>query len=157
MDIGFQFTILGEMAISILLGGIIGLERELANKPAGLRTHMLVAGSTTFLVAMGHIFVTNFSNEGFAESLRADPIRIMQSIVVGLSFIGAGSIIQNKKEERIEGLTTAASLLFVGAIGIGVALGQFYLAAGSTFFILIINWGLGFFEKWLREKIHDPK
>jgi len=144
-----QLTVLLEIIISTILGGIIGIERELAQKPAGMRTHMLVAGATTFLVAMGDALMESYAIIGYKEYLGADPFRIMGAIVVGLSFVGGGAIIQNTKEDRVEGLTTASSLLFVGSIGIGVGLEQYYLSAGSTLLVLLINRGLFYFEEWL--------
>ncbi|MGE5680746.1 MAG: MgtC/SapB family protein [Bacillota bacterium] len=134
-----EFTMLAEIALSMLLGGIVGLERELAGKAAGLRTHMLVAGVSTFLVAMGDLLLLSYKLREMSELVRGDPFRIMGAIVTGLSFIGAGTIIQNKREDRVEGLTTAASLLFVGSIGISIALQKFYLATGTTLLVLIIN------------------
>lgn len=152
-----QMFVLFEILVSVLLGGIIGIERELANKPAGLRTHMLVAGATTFLVAMGDALMMRYAQTPLKEFVSADPFRVMGAIVVGLSFVGAGAIIQNTKEDRVEGLTTAASLLFVGSIGIGVGLEQYYLSAGSAVLILIINRGLFYFEEWLVRKYGESK
>ncbi|MCU7496788.1 MAG: MgtC/SapB family protein [Ignavibacteria bacterium] len=142
-----EFGILYELLLSLLLGGIIGFEREMAHKAAGLRTHMLVAGVSTFFVAMGDSILISYKLHGFGDLIRADPFRVIGAIVTGLSFIGAGTIIQNKKLDRIEGLTTAASLLFVGAIGIAVALQKFILAAGSTLIVLVVNRGIMFIEK----------
>lgn len=149
MTIEHQLSVLLEILISIILGGIIGIERELAQKPAGMRTHMLVAGATTFLVAMGDALMDSYAISAYKDYIGADPFRIMGAIVVGLSFVGAGAIIQNTKEDRVEGLTTAASLLFVGSIGIGIGLEQYYLSVGSTILVLIVNRGLYYFEEWL--------
>lgn len=157
MPISEEFEVLAEIALAILLGGIVGFERESAGKAAGLRTHMLVAGVSTFLVAMGHSLLTSYKGEEFAGLIRADPFRIMGAIITGLSFVGAGTIIQNKREDRIEGLTTAASLLFVGAIGIGVALQKFYLSVGCTILILIVNRMIMKLEYWIGSKVKKSK
>ncbi|MGE5365177.1 MAG: MgtC/SapB family protein [Bacteroidota bacterium] len=147
-----EIMMLGEILLAVFLGGLVGMERELAGKPAGLRTHMLVAAVSTFLVAMGDLLLLEFRDKGLADLVRADPYRIIGAIVTGLSFIGAGTIIRNPNDEKIEGLTTAASLLFVGAIGISIALQKFILSIGSTLLILIINRGMMVLEKWINKK-----
>lgn len=147
-----EIMMLGEILLAVFLGGLVGMERELAGKPAGLRTHMLVAAVSTFLVAMGDLLLLEFRDKGLADLVRADPYRIIGAIVTGLSFIGAGTIIRNPNDEKIEGLTTAASLLFVGAIGISIALQKFILSIGSTLLILIINRGMMVLEKRINKK-----
>jgi putative Mg2+ transporter-C (MgtC) family protein len=77
------------------------------------------------------------------EYVNADPIRIIQAIVVGVSFIGAGTVLQIEREYKIKFLTTAATILFSTGIGIAVALHQYYLAVGVSLFILIINLLIG--------------
>jgi putative Mg2+ transporter-C (MgtC) family protein len=143
-----QWAIIGEVALAILLGGLIGLERELSRKPAGLRTHMLVAGAAALLVSLSRVIMTEISAEPSAPALiRFDPVRIIEAIVTGLGFIGAGTIIRNTQDKgSIEGLTTAASILFTGAIGISVAIGQFFLASAAAVLVLIVNFGLGRLE-----------
>ena len=136
MDIMLQLKILGEMLLALVLGGIIGFERETANKPAGLRTHMIVASSAALLTGLGEVLVMQMSIE---ESLiRADPIRMIEAVITGITFLGAGTIIRHRGKDQIEGLTTAATLLLVGAVGIAVALGQFVLAIGATVVVLLI-------------------
>lgn len=130
-----QLEILGWMIIAMILGGIIGYERETADKPAGLRTHMLVAGAAALLTGLAEVLVQNM---GVDESLiRADPIRIIEAVITGVTFLGAGTIIRHRGENEVEGLTTAASLLVVGALGIGVALGQLVLTVGATLILFI--------------------
>lgn len=147
-----EVIMLGEILLAVVLGGLVGMERELAGKPAGLRTHMLVAAVSTFLVAMGDLLLLEFRDKGLSDLVRADPYRIIGAIVTGLSFIGAGTIIRNPNDEKIEGLTTAASLLFVGAIGISIALQKFILSIGSTLLILMINRGMMVVEKWINKR-----
>lgn len=124
------------IALAMLLGGVIGYDREVADKPAGLRTHMLVAGAAAMLTSLANALV---NNSQLADGLiRTDPIRLTEAIVTGVSFLGAGTIFRNKdKESTVEGLTTAASVLFVAAVGISVALSQFITAVGGTILILI--------------------
>jgi putative Mg2+ transporter-C (MgtC) family protein len=130
-----ELQILGYVALSMLLGGIVGFEREMADKPAGLRTHMLVTGSATFLTSLGEVLVANLD---ISETLiQSDPVRLIEAIITGISFLGAGTIIRQRGKNDIEGLTTAASLLFAAAIGIGIAEEQFVLAIGAVVLIVV--------------------
>lgn len=132
---------LGKIVIAALLGGLVGLEREFAERPAGLRTHMLVGATAAFFVMLADRLVSSF---GPQEIIRADPVRVVEAIVVGISFLGAGTILKYREEGQrvVEGLTTSASILSVAAIGIAVALGAYVLAAGVALLNLFINWGL---------------
>ncbi len=157
MSLDVQLQALIEVLLAAILGGVVGLEREFANKPAGLRTHMLVAGASALFVVLGDIIVLHFETSLTGDASMADPIRIIQAIVVGISFLGAGTIIRLDREERVEGLTTAASILFISAIGITVALDLIYLAVGATLLVLIINRALGIFSKvWIGKKNIKP-
>lgn len=133
-----QLRILGAMLLSLLLGGLIGFERETANKPAGLRTHMLVAAAVTLIVDLGDVVIAIFSQETVgSDVVQADPIRIIEAVTAGISFLGAGTILQ-RRNKTIEGLTTAASILFTAAIGISVALSQYVVAIGGTTLALFV-------------------
>jgi putative Mg2+ transporter-C (MgtC) family protein len=147
-----QFAILGEVFLAMLLGGIIGLERAAANKPAGFRTHMLVAGSAALLVGLSDTLVDRFSRDIYTELIRADPIRVIQAIIAGISFIGAGTIFKHPRKEHIEGLTTAASLLFSGAIGIAVALRQFMLSVAVTLLTIAALRSVDLIERRLTQR-----
>lgn len=146
-----QFEIVGEVALAMLLGGIIGFERELADKPAGFRTQMLVAGAAALLVGLGDSLLIRFAVEG-QTNLSMDPIRIVEAIVTGISFLGAGTIFRRDSSEQVQGLTTAASILLCAAVGISVALRQFVLAIGVTLLALIVLRGLTGIEKRLARK-----
>lgn len=132
-----QSLVLLDVLIAMALGGIIGLERELARKPAGLRTLMLVAGLSAMLVGLSDPLIDHFSAKADAEILRTDPIRIIEAIVTGVSFLCAGTIFRGN-DENIEGLTTAAAILICCVIGIAVAVKQLVLAAGVTLISIII-------------------
>ncbi len=136
-----QVNILLEILLALFFGGLIGFERELVGKPAGLRTHMLAAASATLFIALGNYVVNDFDFPGF---VRTDPIRIIQAIIIGISFLGSGTIIQRDDGDYIAGLTTAASLLAAAGIGISVALRQFIIAGGTTLIILVVNRALGY-------------
>jgi putative Mg2+ transporter-C (MgtC) family protein len=144
-----QLIFLLQLVISMLLGAMIGLDREVADKPAGLRTHMLVAGAATLLVPLGELIAQNLTNTLGEQAISTDPVRIIAAIITGVSFLGAGTIIRRASEQDVEGLTTAASLLFVSVVGISVALSQWILAVGSTVLILIVLRVLPFFERIL--------
>lgn len=149
MELDFQFVEILKVVYAIFLGGLIGLERELASKPAGLRTHMLVAGAAALLVVLGDFMIENYGGSAFVEAIQTDPIRIMEAIITGISFLGAGTIIFKNRQESVEGLTTAASILFASAIGITVALNQFAMAIVLTLVVILILLALGRIEGWI--------
>lgn len=112
------------LIISVILGGIVGLERELTEKPAGLRTHMLVSlGSCLFTI----ISVYDF---------QMDPARIAAGIVAGIGFIGAGAVLSER--DKVTGLTTAASLWVTAAIGLSTGVGNYALAIVTTTLVAAI-------------------
>lgn len=137
-----ELQILGIVALAAMLGGVIGLDREIADKPAGFRTHMLVSASAALMMSLANVILPNLDIN--SDVVRLDPIRTMEAIVAGVAFLGAGTIIRHKS--GIEGLTTAASLLYVAGVGVAVALSQFVLAIGLTVLNLVILRGIKLFE-----------
>jgi putative Mg2+ transporter-C (MgtC) family protein len=131
-----DLAILGRLVVTLLLAGAIGWERERAHKAAGIGTHMLVGLSATLFMALGNLVTVQFPAP--PEALSFNPFNIMQAIVTGVSFLGAGVIIVRRGKEVVHGLTTAASILATAAIGIAVALERYLLAAGTTALILIV-------------------
>ena len=122
----FELELIIRMIISFLLSMIIGFEREISLKPAGLRTHVLVClGSTLFTILSLYAFPG------------ADPSRLAASIAIGIGFIGAGTILKTK-EEKIIGLTTAATLWTVASIGVAVGAGFYLLASVVAIFTYLI-------------------
>lgn len=116
------------LVLSALMGGLIGLEREASNRPAGLRTHILVTSGSALMMQIS-IYMVTFSVDG-------DPARLASQVVSGIGFLGAGTIIRNGN--TVKGLTTAASL-WVSA-GIGLAIGSgFYLGAVVTTLIVYLT------------------
>jgi len=144
MEASTELLFLGKIVIAALFGGLVGLEREFREKPAGLRTHMLVCATSSFFVMLTDLMVATFEPQGLIST---DPIRLIEAIVVGISFLGAGTILKYNYEKTVEGLTTSASILSVAAIGIAVALNAFILAIGVTLLNLLINWGIYYLEK----------
>jgi putative Mg2+ transporter-C (MgtC) family protein len=143
MNALIEYQLLGKVVIAAFLGGVVGMEREFAEKPAGLRTHMLAGGVSALLVVLANQMVSSFEQQNL---IATDPIRILQAIVVGISFLGAGTILKYNREgaRNVEGLATSASLLSVSAISIAVALDVLILAIGVTVLNVFINWGIMF-------------
>jgi putative Mg2+ transporter-C (MgtC) family protein len=127
------------VSLAAVLGGTLGLERELREREAGLRTHLLVAvGSALFTIVSAYGF-HEFLNSG-ASVVRADPTRIAAQIVTGIGFLGAGAII--RQGLSIRGLTTAATLWVVAAIGLAAGAGYYAGAVITTIVALIALWPL---------------
>ena len=124
----FRVTI--RLVVAVILGGLLGFEREREGKAAGLRTHMLVAlGSALFTVAS--------LEAGMSVS---DLSRVFQGIAAGIGFIGAGTILKRKDEEQIKGLTTAAGLWLTGAVGVAAGAGLLWIpAVGVTLALIILS------------------
>lgn len=117
-DWQIQLQVLATIAYAMLLGGAIGYERELKDRPAGFRTHMLVAGAAALLVGLTDLLAQRFSAEVYRELVRLDPIRLIEAMVAAVGFLGAGTIFRNSGDSVVTGITTAASLLMVAVIGI---------------------------------------
>jgi putative Mg2+ transporter-C (MgtC) family protein len=149
MDAMWELKVSWEVGLAMLLGGLVGLEREAARKPAGFRTHMLVAGSAALIIGAGHALVLTF---GEHAAVRSDPIGLIGAIVTGVSFLGAGTIFRRRQNEVVEGLTTAASLLFCAALGVCVSLERFVLALSVTALALVVLRGVRFVERWVGGK-----
>ncbi|WP_427307171.1 MgtC/SapB family protein [Cupriavidus sp. H39] len=134
-DAGEATRILVRLSMAVLLGGLIGYERESSGKAAGLRTHMLVAlGSALFVLVPLQAGVP-----------LADMSRVLQGLIAGIGFLGAGAILKQSDEAHIKGLTTAASIWMVAAIGVAAGLGRDTTAAIATVFTLVI---LQILQRW---------
>ncbi|GAB4318540.1 MAG: MgtC/SapB family protein [Candidatus Zixiibacteriota bacterium] len=136
------------IVLAAILGGAIGLERELVDKPVGIKTMMIVAGTSAMLMLLGIMLAESTTLE-VTDEIRSDPSRIIQAIVTGIGFIGAGTILRHSRGEHIEGLTTAATILLAAAIGICVALHQFIMAVCTTAFVVLILIVVRRLETWL--------
>lgn len=127
------------MVVSLVLGTLVGLERQLGRKPAGLRTHVLVClGSTMFVLTTRHA-VAAFGHEG------VDATRIVHGVVTGVGFLGAGSIMRT--EGFVSGLTTAASIWMVAAVGVAVGVKAYPLAAIGAVMALLVLEGYRWLER----------
>jgi len=131
------------LGVAVLAGGLIGLDREIKKRPAGLQTHALVAlgaALTVLVVAMG-------------TGPIGDPMsRAVQGIITGIGFVGAGVIMQHERERRVEGLTTAASIWTSAAIGMACGAGYFALAGVALAAIVIVLVAGGWLEGWLERR-----
>ena len=141
-----QIDVILAAAYALLLGGAIGFERELKNRPAGFRTHMLVAGAASLLIGMGVMLAQG--DPRFRNDVHIDPLRLVEATIAGVAFIGAGTIFSRRRGEDIAGITTAASLLMVAVIGIATGLGYHLLAALATAMTLLVLLALNAFERW---------
>jgi putative Mg2+ transporter-C (MgtC) family protein len=99
---------------------------------------MLLAGSAALLVGMAFALVESSTLISAPEAIAADPIRILQAITIGVSFLGAGTIVRGRRPGDVQGLTTAASLLMSSGLGIAVALQQFVLAFGLSLLVFLV-------------------
>ena len=127
------------LVLACVLGGAVGFERELRDREAGIRTHLLVSlGSALFTIVSAYGFHEFLANGG--NIVRADPTRIAAQIVTGIGFLGAGAIIREGLSVR--GLTTAATLWVVAAIGMACGAGYYWPAAATTGLTLFALWPL---------------
>ena len=141
------------LLVATVCGAVIGLEREIRGRPAGLRTNALVCLASCLLIVI--------TRTGALEGLRGpdnfilnvDPARMGAGIVTGVGFLGAGAILRIR-ESLVRGLTTAASIWFVAAIGIAVGMGAYVLAAGSTVMALLILTLLNRIERKLAAPVY---
>lgn len=130
------------LLLAALLGGVLGYEREHKGKAAGIRTHMLVALGAALFVLVPQQAGMNV----------ADMSRVIQGIVTGVGFLGAGAIIKQHSEENVQGLTTAAGVWMTAAIGIACGLGRETTAVLSTLLALAI---LSLVPRWFDSKRND--
>ncbi len=145
LSIGLQVELAIRLTAGLVLGAVIGFERELHRQPAGFRTHSLVA--------LGAALFTIVSAYGFSGPL-VDPTRIAAQIVSGIGFIGAGTILQHRG--NIRGLTTAASLWSVAAIGTAAGAGLIVMAVIGTLLILVVLAVLDRIEAFATRRLKLP-
>jgi putative Mg2+ transporter-C (MgtC) family protein len=150
-----ELAVIGRIALAMLLGGLIGIERETANRPAGFRTHTLVCATAAMLVGLTDPLL-DLGRLHAGSRLTFDPLRIVEAVVTGVSFLGAGTIFRRSGTSHVEGLTTAASLLACAAVGIAVGTRQYVLAISVTVLILLVLRSLLLVENRARSKASTP-
>ncbi len=135
-----RLDLLFALISAVFLGGAVGLEREIHGKAAGLRTNILICvGATLFTQLSIYLGTTS-----------GDPSRIAAQVVTGVGFIGAGAILRERG--ALTGLTSAATIWLVAAIGMAIGAGWVFEAAGVTLLVLLVLGGLGRIERWLQER-----
>lgn len=137
MPTDFQMII--RLLLTVVLSGLIGLERQVHRRDAGLRTHILVAlGSCLIMLTSLYVF------DIYKDQVTLDPVRIAAGVVTGIGFLGAGTII--RESDGVRGLTTAASLWVVAGIGLAVGVGFNKIAIYTTILVLIVLHFLRYIE-----------
>ena len=135
------------LSFATVLGAIIGVQRERSGKPAGVRTHALVAaGSALFVLA------------GMEFGMAGDPLsRVIQGLVTGIGFLGAGAILKLEEKREIEGLTTAAGIWMTAGIGLAVGLGRFGLALLSAVIVWFVLAAVKQAERWMNRRLSNKR
>lgn len=147
MGQALRLDLLLKLALATVLGGFIGWERESSGKPAGLRTNILICVGAALLSDLS----IHYSRLADPSGPSYDPSRITAQIVSGMGFLGAGTIMQAKG--TVTGLTTAATLWVVAAIGMTAGAGAYVEASGSTLLVLVILWPMG----WVEDRIEAQR
>ena len=131
-----ELVLVVRLLAAAALAALLGWEREYAGKPAGLRTHMLVGIGSALYTVIAELSVAEIPPN--AEGFRADPIRVIQAVAIGIGFLGSGVIFVSRHEDRVRGLTTAASIWATAAIGMASGLGYYVLAVSATVLLLVV-------------------
>jgi putative Mg2+ transporter-C (MgtC) family protein len=152
MIITYELEMVVRLLLASLLGGVIGLEREIHGRPAGFRTHLLVSLGSCLFVVTSIEFYREFGNFTGVGMVGVDPGRIAAQVVTGIGFLGAGAIIREKASVR--GLTTAACLWVASAIGLACGIGLFTIASAVTVIALLSLLLLKKVENWLSRDIY---
>jgi putative Mg2+ transporter-C (MgtC) family protein len=136
-----ELEFLPRLIVAFVVGGVIGAERQRRGKPAGLRTHVLVATASAVLMSLAELL-----HEGLPSGA-SDPARIAQGVLAGIGFIGAGTIV--RQGDVVIGLTTAGTIWMAAALGLAAGAGFYVLAlSGMALSLLAIN-VLGRVDRWL--------
>ena len=128
-----RLELLVQLVLAVILGGAVGIERELRGKPAGLRTHALVALGAAMLALIG----LALTSDGDAERYGAAS-RVLQGLVAGIGFVGGGVILRREESNEVHGLSTAASIWIVAAIGVGTGCGLWVTSTATAALALAI-------------------
>lgn len=135
------------LGLALVCGLVIGIDRELRNKPAGMRTHMLVSLAAASFTIVSFEFHARLLAQG---NNNADPIRALEAVVAGVAFLGAGTIIQSRN--RVRGVTTGAGIWVAGAIGLACGGGLYLMALGLTVAVFMVISVLGWIEIWFERR-----
>lgn len=152
MQLMDQLWVVGGAGYAMVLGGAIGFERELKSRPAGFRTHMLVAGASSLLIGMGQLAMMD-PRFRLPFMITMDPMRLVEAVIGGVAFIGAGTIFASRGGRAVSGITTAASLLMAAVIGASTGLRYHWLALAATLLTLLVLTVLN----WSERRAGDPR
>ncbi len=148
-----ELELLVRVLVAAGLSALIGFERERHGRPAGLRTHILVATGAAVVLTLGEAFMSYLGgSEASVAVLRIDPGRLAAGVITGIGFLGAGTIIRTG--DWVRGLTTAASLWLVAAVGLAAGAGYYILAAGGTVIGFAVLTGLDLLENRIVSTIY---
>ncbi len=134
------------LLVAVALGGLVGVERTIAGKTAGMRTYALVAMGSALFIIISLVVMSTLANP-----LSLDPLRIASQIIVGIGFIGAGLVFHNNRDMKISGLTSAAGLWVSAGIGMAAGFGLFALALMASILTLLIFTVLWYVEKGFKK------
>ena len=132
--IGNDGIFIGRLLMAMILGGLVGMERQNRGRSAGLRTNILVCLGSAAIIVVFQKLSSEFGM-GAESAIRMDPARAAAGVITGIGFLGAGTIVKNK--DFVRGLTTAASIWVVAAIGVTVGLGEYVIAVVLTMLVLV--------------------
>ena len=139
-------VIVARLLLAAVFGGAIGFEREWRNRPAGLRTHILVcvAAATFAILTIEIVHAPMFTTDALKEAVKVDPIRVVEAVTAGVAFLAAGVVIFTRGQ--VHGLTTGAGMWLAGAIGVACGLGPWQVALLATLLALVVLGLLHVFE-----------
>jgi putative Mg2+ transporter-C (MgtC) family protein len=150
INVGMDEVII-KLVLAVVLGAVMGLERSLAGKTAGMRTYTLVSMGSALFVIISELVIAQYAAMGIHN---IDPLRVASQVVMGIGFLGAGLIIF--QDQKLRGLTTAAGLWVDCGLGMAIGFGFYLLAlevAALTLFTFTILW---YFEHYLERRVRSP-
>ena len=151
MDFEFNWlidsSVLFRLVLAVLLGGVIGIEREIHGRPAGFRTHIVVCLGATMLMLGAEYF-----QDPVGSGMVFDPNRMAAGIITGIGFLGAGAIL--REENMVRGLTTAGCIWFVAGLGIVIGKGMYPLALWGTLLLFVMLVFFRYAEGWMSVEVY---
>lgn len=151
LGLSASLSAFGWLVLATILGGIVGIEREWSRKPAGVRTQAVVAAAACLIVQIGEHL-----REAAPPGLAGDPTRALHAVITGIGFLGAGTILRDRRSSSVQGLTTAASLFLTAAIGAAVGSGMALYAALVTVLVIVILVGSVALERVTNKLVEHP-
>jgi putative Mg2+ transporter-C (MgtC) family protein len=144
-----NYEILFRLFLAAVLGAVVGLEREVHGRPAGIRTYLLLCMGSALIMVVSELLFVKYEAKGLADILRADPARIAAQAITGIGFLGAGVILRYK--DTIRGLTTAAAIWVACAVGLAIGAGFYLFGSAVTGFTLVSLVGIKALERHLKK------